>query len=100
LADEAFLRRIQNKVKVETITPEIFDTILKRVCDNATIKWTPEASAYVREKCKLDGRKAVLRACYPRDIVDILQNIAVYEDRPPRLDQTDVDRAVELYFAR
>ncbi|MEX2301333.1 MAG: hypothetical protein WD733_10370 [Bryobacterales bacterium] len=100
MADEAFLRRIQNKVKVETITPEIFDTILKRVCDDAKIKWTSEASAYVREKCKLDGRKAVLRACYPRDIVDILKNIAVYEDRAPRLDQTDVDRAVDLYFAR
>jgi predicted ATPase with chaperone activity len=100
LADEAFLRRIQNKVKVETISPEIFDTILQRVCEAATIKWTAEASAYVREKCKLDGRKAVLRACYPRDIVEILKNIAVYEDRAPRLDQTDVDRAVELYFAR
>lgn len=100
LADEAFLRRIQNKVKVETISPEIFDAILKRVCDDAKIKWTAEASAYVREKCKLDGRKAVLRACYPRDIVDILKNIAVYEDRAPRLDQVDVDRAVELYFAR
>jgi predicted ATPase with chaperone activity len=100
LADEAFLRRIQNKVKVETISPEIFDAILRRICEAAKIKWTAEASAYVREKCKLDGRKAVLRACYPRDIVEILKNIAAYEDRPPRLNQADVDRAVELYFAR
>jgi len=100
LADEAFLRRIQNKVKVETISIEIFDSILRRVCENAKIKWTPEGSAYVREKCKLDGRKAVLRACYPRDIVEILKNIAEYEGRGPSLNPDDISRAVNLYFAR
>jgi len=100
LADEAFLRRIQNKVKIETVSPEIFDTILKRVCEAEGVPWSPEAAAYVREKCRIDGRKVVLRACYPRDIVYIVKNIAEYESRDPELSESDVDRAVNLYFAR
>jgi hypothetical protein len=42
----------------------------------------------------------VLRACYPRDIVLISKNIADYEERAPSLSKNDVDRAVNLYFAR
>jgi predicted ATPase with chaperone activity len=100
LADEAFLRRIQNKVKVETISPEIFDRILQRICEAAEIEWTEEASLYIRDRCSADARKPVLRACYPRDVVAILQNIAKYEGRPPTLNNEDVDRAISLYFAR
>ncbi len=100
LADEAFLRRIQNKIKVETISPEIFDRILQRICEAAKIPWTPEASEYVRQRCCADGRKPLLRACYPRDVVLILQNIAEYENREPSLDPADVNRAIGLYFAR
>lgn len=100
LADEAFLRRIQNKVKIEVVSPEIFDRILQRVCESSDIEWTAEASEYLREKCKIDGRKSVLRACYPRDIVDILKNISLYENRAPRMKEEDIDRAVDLYFAR
>ncbi len=100
LADEAFLRRIQNKVKVETITTEIFDKILQRICEAANIEWTLEASDYIRSRCSADARKPVLRACYPRDVVNILQNIATYEKREPTLEPADVDRAIELYFAR
>ncbi|MDA1314316.1 MAG: AAA family ATPase [Acidobacteria bacterium] len=100
LADEAFLRRIQNKVKVETISPEIFDRILQRICEAAEIEWTEEASLYIQERCSADARKPVLRACYPRDVVAILQNIAKYEGRRPTLNNEDVDRAITLYFAR
>ena len=100
LADEAFLRRIQNKVKIDTVSPEVFDAILKGVCDAEGVPWSPEACVYVRDKCRIDGRKVVLRACYPRDIVYIVKNIAEYESRDPELSESDVDRAVNLYFAR
>jgi hypothetical protein len=100
LADEAFLRRIQNKVKIDTITPEVFDNILRAVCKSSNIEWTESSSAYLREQCQQDGRKEVLRACYPRDIVEILKNIAEYEGRGPSLNPDDISRAVNLYFAR
>lgn len=100
LADEAFLRRIQNKIKIDTISEEVFDEILRRICRKSGVEWTLEASAYVREKCREGSRKAVLRACYPKDVVDIVKNIADYEGRAPRLDKTDIDRAILNYFAR
>ncbi|MEZ5360930.1 MAG: AAA family ATPase [Bryobacterales bacterium] len=100
LADEAFLRRIQNKVKIDVVTPQIFDDILRGVCTREGVPWTQEESAYVRERCLADGRTQVLRACYPRDIVLIVKNIADYEGAPARLSNENVDRAVNLYFAR
>ena len=100
LADEAFLRRIQNKVKIDVVSPEIFDNILRGVCTREGVPWTPEESAYVRSRCLADGRTQVLRACYPRDIVLIVKNISDYEGAPARLTNENVDRAVNLYFAR
>ncbi len=99
LADEAFLRRIQNKIKIDTITPEIFDKILERVCSDAQIAFSPEMADYLRLKCNPDG-KGVLRACYPRDMVRILQSIADYEHRLPEMTKQDLDRALNLYFAK
>ena len=99
LADEAFLRRIQNKIKIDAISPQIFDDILARVCEDHFVTWTPEQSRFVRETCLGAGGAEVLRACYPRDIVLILRNIANYEERPPELSRDDIRRAVKLYFA-
>ncbi len=98
--NRAFLRRIQNKVKVDAITPEIFDQILQRVCEGEKIPWSPQHSAFVRERCKKGSGTTVLRACYPRDIVRILKNIAEYDGRAARLHPEDIDRAINLYFAR
>ena len=100
LADEAFLRRIQNKVKIDVISEQVFDGILEQVCRKEGVEWTRERSAFVRQSCLSDGRTTVLRACYPRDIVLIAKNIADYEQREARLDEADVTRAVNLYFAR
>ena len=94
LADEAFLRRIQNKIKIDVISPEIFDSILKMVCKNEGVEYTVEASRYAQERCKVSSRTAVLRACYPRDLVAISKNIADYEGKPPVLDKDHIDRAV------
>jgi len=99
LADEAFLRRIQNKIKVDAITPEIFDKILERVCSDYGMAFDPEIAAYLRNYCNPDG-KGVLRACYPRDMVRIIQSIAEYEHRAPELTRRDMDRALNLYFAK
>ena len=99
LADEAFLRRIQNKIKVDAMTPEIFDSILERVCNDAAMPFDTDMAAYLRANCNPDG-KGVLRACYPRDMVRIIQSIADYEHRRPELTKRDLDRAINLYFAK
>jgi hypothetical protein len=99
LADEAFLRRIQTKVLVENVTPEIFDRIFQRVMQNNQVPVEPGCAEHLRERCALTGYK-YLRACYPMDIYKLVKAISDYEGRPVRMTRVNIDRAVGLYFAR
>ena len=99
LADEAFLRRIQNKIYVDPIDEASFDEVFARVTRARKIDAPPGASAYLRQLCMTEGRKE-LRACYPYDICNLLLAIGRYEGRPPQLTRVDLERAVKLYFAK
>ncbi len=99
LADEAFLRRIQNKILVEEISPETFDEILRRCASSAGIPYEPDMAEYLRSLI-LNDERTVLRACYPGDICRILVSISRYEGRPPQMTRGNLERAVLLYFAR
>lgn len=99
LADEAFLRRIHNKILVEAVDSSSFDQIFQRVVSAKNIPCEPDSSEYMRKLCLRDGRTE-LRACYPNDICNILTSIGKYENRPPRMTKADLERATALYFAR
>jgi len=99
LADEAFLRRIQNKIEVETVSPQIFDMIFERVVTERDIPWEFDSPEHLRKLCLAEGRTE-LRACIPLDIVNIIKAISQYEERPVSITRADLERAVHLYFAR
>ena len=99
LADEAFLRRIQTKVLVDNISPEVFDQIFQRVMDAHQAPCELGAAEYLRQCCAAAGAKH-LRACYPMDVYRLVKAISEYEGRAVRLPRANMDRAVALYFAR
>src|SRR5689334_9374445 len=99
LADEAFLRRIHNKIYVEAVDGSAFDQIFTRVVEARNIQAEPDSAEYLRKLCLRDGR-AELRACYPSDICNILLAIGRYEGRPPQMTKPELERAAALYFAR
>jgi hypothetical protein len=99
LADEAFLRRIQTKVMVDNISPEIFDEIFRRVTQAEQVPTEPGCAEYLRARCE-EYTATVLRACYPKDIYSLVKAISQYEGRPVRMTRVNVDRAVALYFAK
>ena len=99
LADEAFLRRIHNKILIEPVDGTTFDSIFSRVVAAKRVPAEPDSSEYLRKLCLKDGR-VELRACYPLDICNILVSIAEYERRPVGMTKEDLDRAVQLYFAK
>ncbi len=99
LADEAFLRRIHNKIFVDAVDADSFDQIFSRVITSKRIPTEPDSAAYLRNLCLRDGRTE-LRACYPADICNILTSIGKYEGRAPRMTKSDMERATALYFAR
>ena len=99
LADEAFLRRIQNKILVEAVDPQSFDQIFDRVVRGRRIEAEPDSAEYLRKLCLRQGRTE-LRACYPADICTILTSIGRYEGRGPVMSKPELERATALYFAK
>lgn len=96
LADECFLRRIPNKIFVESVDPKHFDEIFRRVATSRSLVWDLSIPRRLRELCM--SKTGELRACVPRDICDILSAIMIYERREPRITKEDLERAVALYF--
>jgi hypothetical protein len=99
LADEAFLRRIHNKIFIEACDAVVFDQIFNRVVASKNIPSEPDSAEFLRKICLREGR-VELRACYPNDICNILQSISRYENRPIQMSKPDIERAAALYFAR
>lgn len=99
LADEAFLRRIQNKIEIEPVQPQVFDMIFQRVVSTRNVPADYDSAEYLRKLCLSEGRTQ-LRACYPLDIVNIITSICQYENRPVQITKAELERAVRLYFAR
>ncbi len=97
LADEAFLRRIHNKIYVDPVSPDAFDEIFRRVARSRLVTVSPESYAAFRDLC-LAGGRSELRACYPNDVCKILNSIARYESREAEATPEDLERAVRLYF--
>jgi hypothetical protein len=99
LADEAFLRRIHNKIYVEAVDPNSFDQIFGRVVQSRGIQVEADSAEHLRKLCLREGRTE-LRACYPADICNILTSIGRYEGRPPLMTKPELERATSLYFAK
>ncbi|HEX8984912.1 MAG TPA: AAA family ATPase, partial [Bryobacteraceae bacterium] len=99
LADEAFLRRLQNKIFIEAVDPALFDEIFRRVMTARGVPYESDSAEYLRGLCA-DHGYTELRACYPADICQILVSISLYETRTPRAGHEDLRRATDLYFAK
>jgi len=99
LADEAFLRRIHNKIYVEAVDASSFDQIFSRVVASRNLQSEPDSAEYLRKLCLREGRTE-LRACYPADICNILLSIGRYEGRGPVMSKSEMERAASLYFAK
>ena len=96
LADECFLRRIPNKIFVDSLEPKNFDEIFRRVAQSRNLLWDASIPRRLRELCI--AKAGELRACVPRDICEILSAIMTYERKEARISKEDLERAIALYF--
>jgi predicted ATPase with chaperone activity len=97
LGDEAFYRRVSNKIYVGPVSPEVFDQIAERVLTLYGIPFNNETAACLRDLCARNGAPD-LRACQPGDICGILASLASYERRPFSANANNLARAARLYF--
>ncbi len=98
LADEAFMRRILNKIYVEPVSRQCFHEILARALNARRLSCDAETAGYLAELCL--KRADTLKACYPADLCDILTWRSQYEGRPAEVTPAELDRAAELYFGK
>ena len=97
LVDEAFLRRIQYKVKIDHPTEQEFLAIFKLVCESRGVTFDPDVFDYL---VSTYYRKLGIRfnACHPRDIVDFIVTSARYYKQAAELTREGVDAAWTNYF--
>lgn len=97
LVDEAFLRRIQNKVHIGNPTVETYREIFRRQCEALEIPFDQNGLVYLLREYYVKPKRE-LRSVHPRDILRILIGIARYMDISPRLTPDLLDRACNTYF--
>jgi SpoVK/Ycf46/Vps4 family AAA+-type ATPase len=97
LVDEAFLRRIQNKIHVTNPSVEAFREIFRRQCDALSVPFDQNGLVYLLREYYVKPKRE-LRSVHPRDILRTLVGIARYHNIPPALSPNLIDRACQTYF--
>jgi len=99
LADEAFLRRIQTKIKVGAVSEQQFHAIFRAVCSTCNLQCE---AGIIDELINVIRRelKEPLRACHPRDLVNQICWKARYKEMEPCVDRDALLAAVNSYFVR
>ncbi len=98
LVDDAFLRRIRHKLKVDNPDEKTYYQIMQRECAAHNLELTPDTFVYLMQKHYLAENRS-LRCCHPRDIVDQIVDISTYFGTRPALTKQLLDAACESYFA-
>jgi predicted ATPase with chaperone activity len=97
LAEDAFFRRIQMKVKVDSPSEENYRKIFELNCELFEVEFDEEIYTYlVKTYYRQVGR--AFQAVHPGDLLTILKALCKYEDREPTLAIDLIDSACQSYF--
>jgi predicted ATPase with chaperone activity len=97
LVDDAFLRRIQMKVCVNSPDEKLFFQIFVTMAKAMNVPFNKEAFLHLLQKWYREtGRK--MQAVHPRDILKVLVALCEYDDSPMRMTPELIDEACRSYF--
>lgn len=97
LVDEAFLRRISHKMRIDNPSEEQYREIFLTVCEARGVEFKEEVFNYLLHRYYSDVDRP-LRACHPRDLLKQVINFANYRNEPLALTTELIDRAAQSYF--
>lgn len=97
LSDGAFLRRLGYKIEVPAASTDEYARLFWQACDSVGVAFDAASFDYLLA-CHRE-RGVPLLACYPRDLMRQLRDLARYEDRAPELSRRTLDWAWDNYFA-
>ncbi|MFB3924325.1 MAG: hypothetical protein ACE145_21605 [Terriglobia bacterium] len=97
LADEAFLRRIHNKIKIDNIDAAQFHLVFERVCKRYELKYDRPVVDSLIELLATEWKQP-LRPCYPSDLINQVLWVSRYEGKPPQINRETLSQACHNYF--
>lgn len=97
LVDDAFLRRLRSKVKMDYINRTQFVEIFRLCCDRYQLEFDPNDVEYLMATYYDNGQHP-LTACHPRDLLEKILDYSHYYQVPPRITPENLDRACRSYF--
>ena len=97
LVDEAFLRRIQNKIEIRNPTPDEFREIMRRNCEQLGVEYLEDGLVYLLKEHYIKAKRE-LHSCQPRDLAKQIIGISAYLGVQPSLTKELLDAAVASYF--
>jgi predicted ATPase with chaperone activity len=96
LVDEAFLRRMGYRVRIEPPAEETYRRIFERYAENAGVFYDESVLDYLITKYQEEKR--VMKACEPRDLLSRALDICQYKGLQPLLTKELLDLSWNNYF--
>jgi len=96
--DEAFLRRMGYRARLELPTPGAYGEIFRRAAAAKGLAIDDTVVNHLLRKYGDEGRP--MKCCEPRDLLNRISDICTFEGHPMRLSTSLVDTAWENYFGR
>jgi predicted ATPase with chaperone activity len=97
LGDEAFYRRIRHKVRIPDPTEDEFRQILRQTAAQTAVPFSEASADYFLERF-YRSQDRPMRGVHPRDIFNLIQDIARYRDQAPEFSPAWIDAACGSYF--
>jgi hypothetical protein len=97
LVDDAFLRRIRHKIRIDAPDRAAYIEIFKLACQLQGVEFAESAVDWLFEK-HYSGRR-LPRSSDPRDLLEIVSALCRFHDQPVELTETLVDAAARRFFA-
>jgi hypothetical protein len=96
LADQAFLRRMGYRARVEPPTPEAYSAIFRYQAKRRNIAVEQPVLDHILTKYR--GERRQMKGCEPRDLLDRATDICLFEKHSLKLTPNIVDIAWRNYF--
>lgn len=80
LVDDAFLRRIRHKVRIDSPNRDVYRRIFELLCQQRRVPFSEEVVEYVFSRYYDIGRAP--KSSDPRDLIDLADAICRYEEKP------------------
>lgn len=98
LVDDAFLRRIRHKVRIESPDRPMYTEIFQQICAQRNISFNPAAVEHLFNRYYDMGR--VARSSDPRDLLEIANSICRFREQPLVLTVDLIDEAARRFFGQ